>query len=390
MVIAHKLHLASLTIQGFRGVNELTIPRLGQVTLLAGMNGVGKTTVLDALQVYAARGQYAALTSLFRRREESSVATDEDNDSISVPDWRSLFYRRKIDKGASISIGPIDGSKLVVKPTDLREGQGDFFSHMFLEFQEDTPFHAIQVEFAQHRQVLPWVVPFEETDSTSGYGLAYARLTRELRRFAESNRFPGSGTLPPIVRCESLGPGVVGNADLVRFWDSVALTDDEELAVDALRLIFGDSVQRVAIVGDDGFAGRRIGRRAVVRLKSQTHPVPLKSLGDGAVRLFGVALALANSKDGFLLIDEAENGIHHSVQIDFWRMILETARQNNVQVVATTHSWDCIRGFAHAVNEVEGADGLLVRLEKEEAVLRPIEYSRADLRVVAEQGIEVR
>ena len=75
------------------------------------------------------------------------------------------------------------------------------------------------------------------------------------------------------------------------------------------------------------------------------------------MRLFGVALALANSKDGFLLIDEAENGIHHSIQRDFWTMILKAAHQNNVQVLATTHSWDCVAGFAMAATEIEEVDG---------------------------------
>ena len=79
--------------------------------------------------------------------------------------------------------------------------------------------------------------------------------------------------------------------------------------------------------------------------------MPLRSLGDGAVRLFGVALALANSQGGFLLIDEAENGIHHTIQRDFWRMVLLTAQANNVQVFATTHSWDCVVGFAQAAVE---------------------------------------
>ena len=43
-----------------------------------------------------------------------------------------------------------------------------------------------------------------------------------------------------------------------------------------------------------------------------------------------LALALANSKNGFLLIDEAENGIHHSMQRDLWKMVLQTALKNNV------------------------------------------------------------
>ena len=111
-----------------------------------------------------------------------------------------------------------------------------------------------------------------------------------------------------------MGPGLLSNNEVARFWDAVALTDDENQAVQALRLILGSEVDRVAVIGDDGPRYRGYGRRVVVKLRDQARPVPLKSLGDGALRLFGVALALANSRDGFLVIDEAENGIHHSLQ----------------------------------------------------------------------------
>ncbi len=116
----------------------------------------------------------------------------------------------------------------------------------------------------------------------------------------------------------------------------------------------------------------------------------MKSLGDGALRLFGVALALANSRNGFLLIDEAENGIHHSLQRDFWRMVMQTAHHNNVQVFATTHSWDCVRGFAQAAVDNENVEGVLVRLEKEDDGLRAVRYSERRLKIAAEQRIEVR
>ena len=60
----NNLHLPDLTIKGFRGIDELSIPRLGRVTLLAGKNSVGKTTVLDAVRIYAARGRYSTLHEL--------------------------------------------------------------------------------------------------------------------------------------------------------------------------------------------------------------------------------------------------------------------------------------------------------------------------------------
>lgn len=68
-----RLHLADLSVKGFRGIGALEIPRLGRVTLLAGKNAVGKTTVLEACRVYAVRGRYSALSELANRHEEYSA-----------------------------------------------------------------------------------------------------------------------------------------------------------------------------------------------------------------------------------------------------------------------------------------------------------------------------
>ena len=69
------LHLPDLVIKGFRGIEDLTVSRLGQVNLISGRNGVGKTSVLDAVRIYAARGQYRVLSEILRTREEFSRAS---------------------------------------------------------------------------------------------------------------------------------------------------------------------------------------------------------------------------------------------------------------------------------------------------------------------------
>ena len=76
------LHLHSLSITGFRGIDELSIPRLGRVTLLAGKNSIGKTTVLEAIRIYAARGRYSALSGLLVDHEEMSTMVDEDDEGF--------------------------------------------------------------------------------------------------------------------------------------------------------------------------------------------------------------------------------------------------------------------------------------------------------------------
>ena len=383
------LHLPSLAITGFRGINQLAISRLGRVTLLAGKNGVGKTTVLDAVRIFAARGRPSALTRLLSSREEFTQIVDESGDETSALNWEALFYRGQIpadrlvmhefpgfEFGGSgyggghtpVSIGTLsENDRLSIDVEPVTEATPDkFFRHgPYPRFDED--WQMLKVKFRGRDLSVP---VFYVRDLRS------RRLSRELE-----------SEFPPAITCELLGPSLLGNMNLARFWDGVALTDDEDRAVQALRLIFGKEVDRVALIGD---MPNRNGRRAIVRLETEDRPVPLKSLGDGAVRLFSVALALANSRDGFLVIDEAENGIHYSVQRDYWKMILKTAHENNVQVLATTHGWDCVVGFAQAATELEEVDAALVRLERDSDGIRAVEYSESRMKVAAESGIEVR
>jgi len=64
------------------------------------------------------------------------------------------------------------------------------------------------------------------------------------------------------------------------------------------------------------------------------------------------------------LIDEIENGIHYTVLPDLWRFLFRMARLHNVQVFATTHSWDCVEAFQKAAAEDKETEGMLIRLEK--------------------------
>ena len=363
------LHLPTLSVKGFRGIKDLTISRLGRVTLFAGKNGIGKTTLLDAIRLYAARGSYAVLAGILRDREELTETAEEDGDEILTPNWDALFYGRRASPEACISIGPIR------KGQHLNIGIGPLSPKAVMQLERDIPDHLIddeiqslQVKFKGSKKEIP---------------LISSMPSRRYRRFWDNE-----SESPSEIRYESLGPGLLSNARLARSWDKVALTDDEIRAVEVLNLIFDDNVVRVAVIGDERRS--RYGRRIVAKIKDQDRPVPLKSLGDGAVRLFGVALALANSQDGFLLIDEVENGIYHSIQPDFWKTVMKTAHVNNVQVLATTHGWDCVAGFAQAATDLDEVEGTLVRLEQDGEKIRAIEYSEDDLKTAAEQGIEVR
>ena len=81
--------------------------------------------------------------------------------------------------------------------------------------------------------------------------------------------------------------------------------------------------------------------------------VPLPTMGAGMTHVTRMVLAAAMVPDGVVLVDEIENGLHHSVLPDVWRVVGKTAEQFNVQFFATTHSFECVQ----AAHEALGSDG---------------------------------
>ena len=365
------LHLDSLQISGFRGIPHLAIPRLGRVTLLAGKNGVGKTAVLDAVRIFAAAGWHGVIADVLRSHGEILRATVENGVEVLHPNWNCLFYGRDLWAKPGIKIGPSDiDRQLSIRTvlTSLGQATLPWNTQWNTRFQGGE-FIGLQLQFQDQN----WEVPIE-------YPLVDF----------PSRTLPGwASRLPLATDCQFLGPSPAGNLELAKLWDDTFEKDETHLAIAALELVLDAGVERIAAVGDTAHQGDTRGRRMLVKIKGQS-PVSLESLGDGATRLFGVALAIANNSNGFLLIDEAENGIHHSIQQDFWKLVLQAAEKYNVQVLATTHSWDCVVGFAKTMQNRDDADGVYLRLEKGAYGMRAVEYSRENLAAAAKYGIETR
>jgi len=174
-------------------------------------------------------------------------------------------------------------------------------------------------------------------------------------------------------------------ATLGPLWDTIALSDREQDVVDALKII-DPEISAVSMVGGEG-PGQ--ARTAIVRAAGFPRPVPLRSFGDGLNRLFGIVLSLVNAKDGLLLIDEFENGMHHTVQADVWRAVFRLASRLDIQVVATSHSWDAIEAFQKAASETP-EEGVLIRLSRRGENVIPTLFREDELAVATRDRIEVR
>lgn len=360
------LHLDSLLVSGFRGIPYLEIPRLGRVTLLAGQNGVGKTAVLEAVRVYAARSSYDVLATLLESHAESQRSRDFAGVETQMPDWHGLFHGRDQWVEPGIRIGPCDANRQMV---------------MKAVWIDSAPMESLATYQLPRTQILALAVMYQ--GQHWNVPLGYHEL------HSPGHRLQPEPEIPPSIGCNMLGPGLPDAPQLARFWDDIVITGQQSFVADALNLILDAPVEWIAVVGDtapSGFGGRRV----MVKMAGAATPVPLQSLGDGAARLFGIALALANSRNGLLLVDEVENGIHHTLQQRFWKLAMRAAEQSNVQVLATTHSRDAVYGFARAIQDLEYAGGAYVRLEKDSHKMRAVAYSKKNLLAAAKYGIETR
>lgn len=373
--------LESLEIKNFRVFSHLAIRRLGRVNLVVGKNNVGKTTLLEALRLYASIWPPSTVESILDWRDEVG-ASNEGKTRLLL---HSLFPGRRAKRGDVFRIGPCE--------TD--EERLAFVATAEIKPEETSePGEATAAAYA----------PTARTSlniQSAGIGYrVHADGRWGYRVWSDTWKLPDPPYDPPCLR--SVRARKDPNDTIQDWWDAISLSEAKSRVIDALQLIA--PIRDITYVGDPR-SGE--GRMAKARVEGVDEPVALASLGDGTVRIFQLAVALeyaavfaTSAKKGdyrgnvfpLLLIDEVESGIHHTLHTRLWRFILQSARELGVQVFATTHSWDCLEGFAQAVAEDEQADALAIRLERVEGEEQTgvVSFDRDDLPIVVRDSIEVR
>ena len=178
---------------------------------------------------------------------------------------------------------------------------------------------------------------------------------------------------------------------LAENWDQLLLNSEEEEVLKILRIIHPDLL-RVAFIDSKETDHRQ--RVAIVKFKGDSKAVPLRSLGEGMVRLLQVFTNAMQAKGGYLLIDEFENGLHYSIQEEVWDKLFKLAKELNIQVFATTHSQDTVKAFSKiALDSPE--EGRLISLgrnewDKENPKISALVYNEDEIRVISETGMDVR
>jgi AAA domain, putative AbiEii toxin, Type IV TA system len=368
--------IKSIKISGYRGFSSFQMSGLQRITLLVGTNNSGKTSALESLFLLASQGDPLSLWKVLSRRSER--LTERQTTPYPDLDVSHLFT----------------GHELRVS------------SHFDFEAENDSPGRAVHftiVEISDEanprvptRQGVP--IPSRiglqiKAKSGSAITLPLSRLgglsadsldQRRVRRKVVEEEIPSQ-----FITAETFG----GN-ELLSLWDTISLTANEDRVLQALRIL-EPTIERIAasaVPMPEYYGSVNINQRGGFRVKFKDieKPVPIGSMGDGIWRLLVMAIVIAQCKDGVLLIDEIDTGLHYSVMTEMWRLIFGAASLLQVQVFATTHSYDCVKSLAELCisNEEASKAVTLQRIERGQASSVP--YTAKEIEIAARHRFEVR
>ena len=121
--------------------------------------------------------------------------------------------------------------------------------------------------------------------------------------------------------------------------------------------------------------------------------IPINIMGDGLRRILSILTVISEKKNGVVLIDEIENGLHYSSLSILWKTIFKLAKENNVQIFATTHSYECVKAFVEVYQEsktIKKDEIRLFRIDRENENHTAYNYNSETLIAGIEKDFEVR
>jgi len=340
--------LDSLYIKNYRIFKELRINSLKRFNLIVGKNNVGKSSLLEAVVTYLKREDIFRQIFTYLRFRGEWEWKDFDPQNI-LDSFTSLFYKdNSWDKGLNhIYIG---------------EDENKGFS-FYLNYKEHNKNEEIYIEIKENDKIVK---------ETSILNIEKYILLGPI--IPEHNIV--SAALP------------VGYIDkLALAWSKIVLTEKENYVIEALRII-DKNIERIAFIDTDTTA-----KKAIVKFHNNSQPSSLGSMGDGIFRILRIILALVHCENGTLLIDEFENGLHWSVQVELWKIIYHLAYKLNIQIFATTHSRDTIWSLQQvALSQGHEDDTRVIKLKHlpKSQNIKAVEVDIKEVKQVLEQGLEIR
>ena len=352
--------LQAVRMRKFRGFNDLKIENMARINLVTGRNNSGKTSLLEALFLLAGAGNpHLTLNVNVARGMNLAQGNPEsiNPESIHETFWKPMFFA--FDTSQYVQI---EGS---------HSSYGRLTLHVTLERQNvlQLPLNNLSATNASGE---PNLLLSYKTDS----GLCVEGRIQVGAQSVQIDQ-PNVNIPFPTIILSSHASNLQEDA---RRLGRLRQRKQSDLILDALKII----EPKLSSIEDNSSSAISMiwGDIGLPEL------VPLAAMGDGMIRIAKLVLAISAAPGGLVLVDEVETGLHHSALSEVWKAVDAAAARFNTQVVATTHSLECVQAAGKAL--AEGGKFMLHRLEKTRSGNRCVTYHMEDIMAAIRHEFEVR
>ena len=346
-------YLSRFDVAHYRGLDSLSLPKLGSVNLLTGMNGAGKTALIEAIWLFV--GRYTP----------------------------GLFWNANVLRTAAPVVNPVSRlSKDTIELRGTENGSQCALKATFDAFRKEL--RPVPKSGEAALNIVPtltgigrlnmWIDGRQVDDTVSMHNTPRGVV------LIESPSRPSSRPSCII----DTASGVKNPNEVMQRYSEMVKEGLKQKLLHAIELIDSD-ISDIEILTDE------FGESNLSVSDSNGSRLALPDLGGGFARLFGTYLSFFAARDGLVLVDELENGIHHSVLAELWRRIRGWREEWNVQVFVTTHSAECIAAATEAF--ADEPEGLCVhKLFANRELGRPeaVTFTGETLAGARDLGLEVR
>ncbi len=360
--------------RNFRCFQDFEIQPLARVNLIAGKNNVGKTALLEALNAHSAPSTPERIftANLLRGVGNSSAAHWRELD------W--LFYAKQSDA--------------VIELMSVHDRAGKGALQVRLAQPEERSLFPTEANGALKSElqigagvVSPNELVLDYEDSQGQVFTSSARLTPSETKSSSTTgdpfeiKFSSSNVNPYVPAILILNYPRFPEAYAEQYSALVETGRDADV-LPALQAL-DPRIQRLDLLYRTNMP--------IFHADVGTVPLmPLLHMGEGIARVLSWLLVIMTNETGTVLIDEIENGLHYSALVDVWKAVDVAARESNVQVIATTHSWECVKAAQRAFADGDDDDFRLHRLEQRDGEIVAITYDQEQLETSIEFNFEVR
>ena len=364
----------SVSVKNFKLLGDFSVGGLRQFTLLGGDSGCGKTTLLEAVKLCFSWNEWeqSKVPPLLEPLRSASIMNDGA--------FARLSHGGNLDAPITAQCVanniPYSVKAELSRALPTAGGAGTFADVGKIG-------SGVDIRLAKQVQV-------DYNMGSASYGPFVLEVTDEGFNF---DRPKGkSAVLLPfqiIAYILNGGLGLDNPADDADCLSSLEEKGGKDVVLEALQIVAPQ-------VSDITVGSIRKSPLVVVQIQGTQAKRPSILFGAGTQKILSLALMLGSHENSLFLVDEVAVGWHHSHLRDLWRMIFRVCKERNHQVIATTHSNECVTAFVMAAKAESAKDDCCyVRLDPPykgdpPEKINPMFYDYGVLEASRRTGMEVR